>query len=399
MNSIRHKMDLTVRMNEAQKEAYMADYIKGQLSVLDAILNGEGYLCSTFYIPNELFELFEVLPLFIERFAGFAAACKVLSHPVREAVTKGLPNCGCSYQMLFDLLLRKGLIPKPEGFVASSFTCDDAWMYSYYASIRNKVPFFFLDINNRKNDTVRKYIAARLEELYSSFSTKYKKKSSIKEVIAASNKAIEIKNKIDNLRMKYPRIISSVDAFKMFTIYNDLGKQSAVDVLQQFYNKVCEKASFYEAKEKPKLLWLGLLPLYRNTLILEIEKKYDCQIAFEEIFQFPSNTIEKNNLFQGLAERIMESVYFSLNQRTENLLKKVKDFDIDGVIHFSQNKCKFLPPSAVLLRRKLEAEGLPFVEIFGDAIDMEFYNENRLWDSMDIFFEQIYRRYRNVHMH
>lgn len=390
MSSFLSKLDLAVRYHESIGEQHMAYYLRNQLDVLRNIMeHKKDYLVASYYVPGELLELLDVEVVYMERLAGLAAAWRILDKPVFRATVKGFPVCSCSYQAIFDLLIEEEVIPKPVGFVALSYTCNDAWMYCKAAAAKYDVPFYFIDVPKTSDNDQQKHFAKQLEELYRQLKILFPEKTSMEDVITASNEAQEIKSEIDTVRLKNPGNI--IDFFKLFPLYNDLGKKSTVEILKHFMSKLESNAS-EGSKDITEILWLGVLPLYRNSIISDIEKKLGCKVVCEEMFDFGNIKLARNTFFENLAQRIMRSRFFSLGSRMEAMFNSVRDFEIKGIIHFSQRNCMFLPPMVPHIRKRAEKEKIPFVEINGDVVDPDYFDEERAWNQLESFYEQIHGR-------
>jgi benzoyl-CoA reductase/2-hydroxyglutaryl-CoA dehydratase subunit BcrC/BadD/HgdB len=65
---------------------------------------------------------------------------------------------------------------------------------------------------------------------------------------------------------------------------------------------------------------------------------------------------------------------------------------VKGIIHFSHRNCGFLPPLVPIIRKKAEEEKVPFVEIQGDVVDPAYFDEQQMWERLDLFHEQLHRR-------
>lgn len=389
-NSFLSKLDLAVRYHESIGEQHMANYLRNQLDVLRNITeHKKDYLVTSYYVPGELLELLDVEVVYMERLAGLAAAWRIFDKPVSRATTKGFSACSCSYQAIFDLMIEEEVIPKPVGFVALSYTCNDAWMYCKTAAEKHSVPFYFIDVPKTSDNDQQKCFAKQLEELYHQLKISFPEKTSMEDVVTASNEAQEIKSQIDAVRLKTPGNI--IDFFKLFPLYNDLGKKSTVEILKYFKSKLESNASDI-SEDITGILWLGVLPLYRNSIISDIEKKLGCKVVCEEMFDFSMIKLNCNTFFENLAQRIMCSRFFSLENRIEAMFRSIRDFGVKGIIHFSQRNCNFLPPMVPFIRKKSEEEKIPFVEINGDVVDPDYFDEERAWNELKSFYEQIHGR-------
>ena len=393
MGGFLYKLDLAIRYHESIGEKHMVYYLRNQYDVFkDITEHNKEYLVASYYVPSELLELFDVQTVYIERFAGLAAAWRLYEKPATQAEAQGFPSGRCSYQALFHLLIESGIIPKPVGFAAMSYACRDAWTYCRDTAEQYKLPFYFIDIPKITEKDQLTYLAKQLEELYERLKTTFPLKTSIEEVVAASNEALEIKHEIDAFRIKNPESVNIIDLFKLFPLYNDLGKKSTVQILKAFKDKLEKDSIQANKKNVAKIIWLGIVPLYKNSLLKDIENKLDCRIVGEEMFDFGMMKLSKETFFEDLARRIISSRFFTWESRMEAIFKSVMDFEVKGIVHFSHRNCSFLPPLVPHIKKKAEEEKIPFVEIQGDVVDPAYFNEQQMWEQLDSFFEQIHGR-------
>lgn len=392
MNPLRHKIDLAARLLESKNEIHTATFIRHQLAVMDDVWSGKPYLGASYYIPGELLSLFDLPVLYMERITGLGAAQQLFKNLGYLKARYQLPSIGCNYQLFYHSMIEEGIIPAPAGFIASSYACDDAFMYCKAASVKYGIPFYYIDVMKNCRHKAAGQIAVQLKQAYDDLRKTFDQVYSFKEVADKSNRAMGIKQEIDNIRFRFPGIRESMNAFKLFTVYNDLGRDTAVEVLSGYLEHVKRKIQCYKEEPVPKLLWLGIIPLYRNRIIEEIETKYRCEIVYEELFDFGNQTLTEEGFFTGLAERIAASVFYSLENRMEAIKRYADRFNIDGIIHFSQDHCRFLPPMFPALSRKLEEMKIPVVEICGDAVDPAGFNPEQYMNRLDAFFEMLQAR-------
>jgi len=393
MNSLLSKLDLAVRFHESKAETYMAQYLRNQYDVLKNITEREKeYIVASYYVPGELLELFDVQTVYMERFAGLAAAWRLFDNPAAKAETLGFPSGRCSYQALFHLLIENEIIPKPVGFAALSYACKDAWTYCRDAAEQYKLPFYYIDIPKTTEKDQVTYLAKQLEELYEKLKRIFPLKTSIDEVVAASNEALDIKHEIDVFRIKNPESVNIIDLFKLFPLYNDLGKKSTVQILKAFKDKITDYSVQVDEQNKTKILWLGIVPLYKNSLLKDVESKLYCRIVGDEMFDFGMVKLRNDSFFEDLARRIISSRFFTWESRMDAILKNIRDFRIKGIIHFSHRNCGFLPPLVPKIRKKAEKEKIPFIEIQGDVVDPAYFNEQQMWEQLVPFAERTHGR-------
>lgn len=384
MASLSQMMDLAVRLHEGVNDSWTSRYLLSQKDTLDRINGGKPYIACTFYVPGELCRLFDVEVLYTERFSGYGAAFRLFRDLERHREARGLGKGICSYQLMLDCLLNNKAIPMPHSAIALSYTCDDAWMYYRSICEEANIPFTLISVNSSLES-----LAGQFESLHEALDERYKRARTIDEVVEISNSTMEIKGAIDRLRLEHPGIMNSMEGFKLFTLYNDLGTTTACDILNELMQQLEKKVLEYSPCKGKRILWLGLVPLYNNKIIHLIEKRYDCRIVYEELFDFTDIKLEAASFFTSLARRIFESVFFSTENRMKAIECYIKQMDIDGIVHLSQRNCRFLPSIFPQLRSSMEALNIPFAEVTADVVDPLFGNEDKIWGRLDEFFGRL----------
>ena len=219
MSKLTEGLHLASRYLYGIKKDYLAEFILSQHNLFKEIEQGVDYWCVTYYTPGEIMALHDLKYTCIERISGFGAAMKLFNNLTDYFSKFGIPNSSCSYQLFFHLLITEGILPDPKGFIAMSYTCNDASSYCNYASQEIKVPMHYVDIPRKLNQNSVQYVSHQLKDLSNKLKTN-KEIGSLEKVVELSNKTLTVKNKIDELRKEYPRILSSMDSFKIFTLKN-----------------------------------------------------------------------------------------------------------------------------------------------------------------------------------
>lgn len=387
MNELIYKLDLGARFALGVGDFPLSQFITSQLQTLRKCLETEHYIASTFYIPREILEQYDAPVVYMERLVGYAAAYKILE--VGYSCGGVIPSEGCSYQKMFLQLLKNSIFPVPDLIISSNFPCDDANNFVVNVSEQYHIPKFEVEIIRNKEAWNIDYIAEQYRQLDEFLSSRYRRKKHYVEIIEQSNLANERKKRIDNLRFKYHGILHTSEAFKLFTIFNDIGTVNASNVLQLLLEELEQRAENYEEVRTKKILWLGIIPLYHNSILYEVEKKYNCTIVFEELFYFSDIPLSVDRIYRDLANRMKDTIFFTTESRINFLDCIIDKMDIDGVIHFSHQNCRFLPPIVPIIRKNLRIKELPFVELNGDAVIPEQYNKEHNERNLDIFFEMV----------
>ncbi len=383
MQQLSKMLNIAQRLAQSKKVPFQSIYWKGINNTINRILNGESYILSTFYVPNEIFALFDIPILYTERTAGIGAACSL-----GKVDFTCRPDRGCSYQKILDAMINTSRWPKPDMIVAVDFACNDAFDYCRSFAKKNDIAFFELPIKEYKEKA-----SVELENLYCLLKQNYPIRRPIDTVVSLTNEAVNWKKKIETICFDRPGILPGQYAMNLFPVYNDLGTENAVNCFKEFYHflKSSDTALF---QDRYPLLWLGTAPVH-TALLSILEARFPVRFISEELFYFSPYVITKQDFFHDLVQRIIQSPLFTIEARLEWIGEIVDTFHIKGVIHYSQHNCEFLPPMVPGIKSMLSSKGVPFVEFKGDGVNIQYRN-NIYNEEMRTLIRQIEGRSDNV---
>lgn len=67
--------------------------------------------------------------------------------------------------------------------------------------------------------------------------------------------------------------------------------------------------------------------------------------------------------------RLVESIFYNIDARIDSLIKVVNRYEADGVIHFLQKGCSFLPSAYPQIESRLKQNGVMVTKLIGDGIN------------------------------
>lgn len=345
MDTLLKKIELSARVLSSQGKIDIATYIEKQKNALERIRSGRQYILCTYYFPSELAQLFDVEFLYIERIVGLTVSCNLLS----EHKEYGLPTDLCSYQRVFLQLVEEGVLPKPERIIAVKYPCNSAVVLCEFIHKRYEIPIHYVNVPTLESDLLKMYHLLR---------SKYGSGQLLSDTVALANQAVEIKRKIDFLRMEYPGIIASDHALKLFTIENDFGNVCAVETLMKMLQMIQEKSRVYVKPDVENVMWMGLIPLYDNSVLSKLESQLPCKFVYEEMWMFGGYQISEEAFIKSLAEKILSGFFFNDWNRAQRLITIMKKLQCRHVINLCQKHCSFLPAKNNWLNSRFESEGI-----------------------------------------
>lgn len=363
MNQFSYYLDLAARYQESLGKTFLKEYLMGQKKEIDLCFN-QGYILATYYVPSELMRLHNIPVLYCDRIAGFGSACGIKKQEF-EIVEN---NNQCSYQLYLDLLLKERVLPLPEAIVALNYPCTGSFKYCNWLAEQYNIPIFNLKINRQNDRDNIIAVGEKLKELNSWLNKIRKQKKGIqKKIIEYSNQTMCYKKRIDELRTRYTGIINSQDIMNFYAVYNDFGTKTAKVSMKNLFKKIVHRTDYYTSTTEYKLLWLSTTPLHYN-MIKHIENTYGCRFIYEDLFDYPAIYLDSGSFFYQLSERICETFYITLQNRIEKVIRTADEMEADGIVHFSQYNCDFLPPMYASLAMELERRRFPAIEIRGDGL-------------------------------
>lgn len=290
----------------------------------------------------------------------------------------------CSAIEIMQGMFEEDMIPSPGAVVLSSYMCEDAQKMYEAIARKYKCPSFFLDVPFNVNDKEAViYVKNQLIDL-SHFLEEYTghklDPNKLKMAVRNSNKANDLRKKVLDLRAKY-QVTQVSDVFPIYPLFTKFGREDIVEIYEELYKEM--EAKIRDDKvynPKFRILWLGMIPVLSNKIMKNLEKDYGLAISLEEnsIFSLWDN-IDEDDPWEGIAKKTLAyHPLGTIDRRLEAIMKFIKEFNIDGVVHFSHQGCRVYNGGASFIQRELKKHDIPFVELNGDILDHRNFPEASL---------------------
>lgn len=377
-NRILNRIELAARLLKTSNKSFIATYLSFQKDTLERIDSGRPYVLCTYYVPPEITSMIDTEFLYIERVVGLCAG----SRDFNDGDTPLLPAKSCSYQKVFLNLIEKQLLPKPAYIVAFQYPCVDAVRVCQFISEKYQIPLLPISIKNMENDLVCVYRQLKKE---------FGLRQSVQRTVQLSNNAAALKRNIDTLRANWPGIVKSDDCLKIFTVENDFGSQKAVEVLEEMVR--CINRSDKKIREgRPKIFWMGLIPLYDNSMLSKLESKLSCTFVFEEMWMFDDGFIRTEDFFRCLADKVKRGLFYDTEARIKRLVQAIYRVKADIVINVSHKNCSFLPHKVGYIKKRFCEHGITMYDF-----PCEVVKKDDLFNALTPAIERVIVDWRNRH--
>ena len=175
--------------------------------------------------------------------------------------------------------------------------------------------------------------------------------------------------------------------------FYSLGSRWGVDFFKSLYHHLQDriaKGQGYLPREKFRLLWLHhIRPYYKNE-IFEILEERGAAVSFEEANYLYWPTLDFSHPWEALAAKILSNVWAGpLERRIAAIWKMVKEYRIDGVIHFSHWGCRQSCGGAGVIGDWLKERGIPYIVLPGDGADADNYSPGQTRTRLEALVEML----------
>ncbi len=333
------------------------------------------------FIPYELLYSLKIKPFLPEVVAGFTASMGFADKTLKEASSHWYSQDLCTFHRSASGAVSLDLFPKPDFIFTSNLACDAAQkaFYIYAKNYDIEKNYYLIDVPHEYSRQSVKYLAGQLEEISHSIAEKTGSRLDMdrfREVIGLSNEfrrwALKI-NKARKTLKAHPKNFNGLSYLLPF--FGLSGTRESIILYKQMYAdfiKANENGSGKDLNNRgpaKKILWLHLKPYYKSE-IFDILEKENCRVAFEEINNVYWPELDPDKPFESFAKKMLSSpLRGEIDNRVKAILKMAKDYNVDGVILFSQWGCRQSNGGSRIIKDSLKDIGIPTLVLDGDCVD------------------------------
>ena len=361
-----------------------------------------GAIWTTLFVPSEIIFAMGLQPFSVEVAAALFANLGRSAQALGEADLAGLPTDVCTFHRAAIGQAYSGIFPPPKLLVGTSTLCDsNVKTIKFCESITGKKSII-IDVPYDFNDNSVKFLAGQLRELTKSLeeiSGRKMKKESLARTIELSNNAREKMLEINQIR-KDP-----LSPFKgqfalgyMMPSHLLIGSKYSVNFYTKLLAEIKEgiarkKKNGTKEEKEIKLLWLELKPYFTADLFDKIDNAQNTRIVFEEINHVYWDKLDPDNPYESLARKLISNHNNGpLENRLRVIKKLARDYNIDGIIVFSTWGCRRNNAAVPTIKKELNKEGFPLLNLDGDCVDESNYMSGQVATRIEGFIEMLSAR-------
>ncbi len=349
---------------------------------------------SGYAFPMELLWAFDVTPF------DFEIACNNLpevmfgsgSGLMLESEKRGYSRNICSFDRLIIGCLHQGMLPKGDLFLTSSYYCQGKAKTNEIVAEYHGMESVLLDVPNEINPAAVNYVVTQLQDIR----TRLEKITGTKldplrlqQAIRHSNEARAVLLEIYEYLKRRPCPWNGVEAcllalggavFWGSPIRTEIHKL----LLEQIQERVEKGKTIPEAH---RILWFPWVPV-QSTNIFNILKENRANVVMAEAAFVFWPELDEEQPFESLAMKaLLDPHVGKAERRIQNLMQCLKDFEIDGAVHFATTSCYHENTAFPMIRDAIKQKGLPLLNLSGDMSDERNYSAAETAVRISAFLE------------
>ena len=361
-------------------------------------------------IPGEVLFAMGVYPIYLESLAAIAAGVGKVQEFFDLARERGYSQSICSYTRCGLSLswLNKcafGPIPEADIFIGDTNICCLHVTWWTYLKDHFRKPTFLVDMpatDDPQDGEYVNYYEQQIHEMVKFIEANTRRvfeAEKLKEAVHHSDLAGYYWKKIMQLRQNKPSPASfRTLAGEILPLVTALGSKEAADfyrlLCQSYEDLVREGKTQAKGTEKYRLIWNGI-PIWHHLEVIDYFEMKGANFVWEPYTSLswgnlnPAGRLDPGNPFRTLAEKYTNmKVNTPLKKRFGFFDGAIRDYQVDGVVMFSNRSCRVNSIGQDELIAMIKAKyDLPVLIFEGDQADAEGFNMQDARTRIDGFVE------------
>jgi len=349
------------------------------------------------FAPSEIAYGLRAVPFMPEIIASLVAYFGQSRGPIALADSQASTDLCSFYRCALGLVL-DDYLPRPDLIISSSHLCDGANKFFHHLSQIYGCPHLMLDPPYNDGASSRQYMISQLKDTFGKTCELLDlslDQERLSEALNLSNQARGYMEKLNRLRRSSPSPLPGSEGLSYLAgmSFYSLGSRWGVDFFKSLYHHLQDriaKGQGYLPREKYRLLWLHhIRPYYKNE-IFEILAEREAAVSFEEANYLYWPTLDSSDPWGALTAKILSNVWAGpLERRIAAIWKMVKEYRIDGVIHFSHWGCRHSCGGAGVIGDLLKERRIPYIVLPGDGADADNYSPGQTRTRLEALMEML----------
>ena len=296
----------------------------------------------------------------------------------------------------------KGMWPKPSSILSVSNICDGQIKLMNIFGERHQIkplvleaPFMPDSLNQKSADYIEgqfKIIIPQLERI--SGQTLSEKR--LLEVIKISNRSRSALMRLNELRKRSPAPFHGPRAINsLYVLITQLwGLPEVPDLIENLIKEIeTSPVRSSENQEKFRLLIMIPPPTFKTQIYNWLEKEMGSNMVMTELTDVTWEEIDEEIPLKSLARKVIsQPILGTIEKRIDWVIKSIKDYNVDGVIHFSHWGCRQSIGGVGVIQKALEDINIPFLNLDVDLVDPRPFSPGQIYTRIQSFIEMLSQR-------
>ncbi len=353
---------------------------------------GTANVLSGFLVPAELLHVYGTSPMYTENLAATIAAAGYARRTLEYAERLGFSRDGCSFHRATLGAGLSGVLPEFDLIIATSHLCDGQNKALEELAARTGAAYRLLDTPGDCSPASVDYLAAQLEEVEDKLVELTGRRAAMRDwerVFGCSNQTRDMMLRLLELRRSRPCLLYGRTAFSLaFQSVLMMGTPSFAECYRDLLKEVeCGKTENPD-EEKFRIAWLLAYPYFPDNFIPMIETTMGIRVVTEEFSQVFWDPLDASQPMRSLARKMLQNPNLGpVSNRVRIVEKMVRDYQLDGVLHYSHLGCRQGCGGVRPIADALKAMKIPFLDLDGDCVDSRNYSKGQTLTRLQGFVE------------
>ncbi len=344
------------------------------------------------FMPCEILEAMDVVPMCAELFSSFLNGSYCENIFLEEAEREGISETYCSFHKALLGASYLNLIETPKAIINTSYICDANNLTFKELSSHFEVPNYYLEVPNEQSEDSVLYVADQLREVVKFLEDLTGKKldeEKLKKTVKRSQDTIDIFKKIlvEKENKYLPSDVTS-EMYETYFVHNGLGTEMCYDYAKTLLDDFKDADDF----DGIKILWLHIVPSWQKPVreLFNFNDKVQiiaCDMNFEDFVD-----LDYNKPYESMAKRLIYSNWNTGELRVKSALEMAKKLNVDGAICFCQWGCKQTMGLSQLFKDSFENDDIPVLVLDGDCVDRRNSSDGQVSTRLNAFIEVLEKK-------
>jgi benzoyl-CoA reductase/2-hydroxyglutaryl-CoA dehydratase subunit BcrC/BadD/HgdB len=355
-------------------------------------------------IPMVLYQPFNLVPFDFEYAAVDLVARGGAAQSLAASNRLGYPVDTCSAHRVALGAQALGLFPPADLLISTTHFCDGKPKCNEIFKEEYHVPFYLVDVPLEKDERALDYVESQLRHVFSALcrlTGREENESVLVEPIRNYNRVLSLMMEINRLRCQKPAPYLPANRGLTMSMLGSrlLGRPELISIYEQFLRELrrAPREDGPDGGERVRLLWLLASPVY-PTNIFDTLSEFGARIVAEEFTFELMHPLSEEKPLRSIAEWILDSRFIRpVEERINNILKWVDDYQVDGVVSFTHLPCRQGNGALSLIKQALNEKGVVLMNLEGDICDPTMFSPTRMRREIENYVQILLDRGRMVH--